>query len=391
MVVQHAPTLEEACGPGHPGTACQLVWDLTHSRSAAAFTNAFLDGPVKLVLRIAFVVILALIIRVVLNRIIRKVTERAARTPIAQLKITQPARRIRRWRARRKAAGSAHGEGVASPAEADVTDPAGPDVASAAAGVAPPMTDERRRQRLRALGTILRSATSVVIFGIAGLQILSDVGLNLTPLLASASVVGVAIGIGAQSLVKDYLAGILMLLEDQYGVGDVINIGDVTGTVEAVSLRTTRLRDVSGVVWHIPNGTVGQVGNESQGWARAVIDFPIPYTADLSEVTALLDKTASAMWRSPRWRKVMLEKPEVWGAQDVSSSDVTMRVVVRTAPLRQWEIEREMRIRIKGALDAAGIGVAAEPAAVGAGAGSSSDSDSGAGSAAAERTDGSSS
>lgn len=358
-------TITEACGTGHPGIACELVWDLTHSSSAASFTNAFLDGPVKLVLRIAFVLGLALIIRAIFHRIIRKVTERAARAPIAQLKIAPSLRRVRRWRARRKAQGSAAGEGVASPAEADVTDPAGPDVASAAAGVQPAVTDERRRQRLRALGTILRSATSVVIFGIAGLQVLDDVGINLTPLLASASVVGIAVGIGAQSLVKDYLAGVLMLLEDQYGVGDVINIGDVSGTVEAVSLRTTRLRDVSGVVWHIPNGTVGQVGNESQGWARAVIDYPIPYTADLSAVTSLLDKTAAGMWRSPRWRQVMLEKPEVWGAQDVSTSSVTMRIVVRTAPLRQWEIEREMRSRIKAALDADGVALSApEPAAV---------------------------
>ena len=336
--------------------ACQLVWDLTHNTQAAAFSNAFLNGPVKLVLRVAFVVVLALIIRAILVRVLRRITERAAKNPVA------PVTRMRRWRARRraagrKAAGSAEGEGVSSPGEADITDPAGPQVVHAAA--APELTDERRRQRLRALNTILSSAVSVVIFTIAGLQILSDVGINLTPLLASASVAGVAIGIGAQSMVKDYLAGILMLLEDQYGVGDVINIGDVSGTVEAVSLRTTRLRDVSGVVWHIPNGTVGQVGNESQGWARAVIDYPIPYTADLSQVTSVLDKAAATMWRSSHWRQVMLEKPEIWGAQAVSSSGVTMRIVVRTAPLRQWEIEREMRTRIKAALDAAGIAPAA--------------------------------
>jgi small-conductance mechanosensitive channel len=357
-----SPSLAAACGP-HPGIACQLVWDVTHNVQAASFTNAFLDGPVKLGLRIAFVVALALVIRVILVRIVRRVTDQAARGPVASLR---PVTRMRRWRARRRAAvaatkavGSAEGEGVASPAEADITDPAGPEVVHAAAAAAPELNDERRRQRLRALDTILSSAISVVIFAIAGLQILSDVGINLTPLLASASVAGVAIGIGAQSMVKDYLAGILMLLEDQYGVGDVINIGDMTGTVEAVSLRTTRIRDVSGVVWHIPNGTIGSVGNESQGWARAVIDFPIPYTADLSQVTSLLDKAASGMWRSSHWRQVMLEKPEVWGAQSVSSTGVTMRIVVRTAPLRQWEVEREMRSRIKAALDAAGIAPAA--------------------------------
>jgi len=338
------------------------VWDLSHSQQAASFTNAFLDGPVKLGLRIAFAVALALFIRAVLVRVVRRITESAAAGHGSQLR---PVTRMRRWRARRrvaagaKAEGSAEGAGVASPGEADVTDPAGPAVVQAAAAVEPALVEERRRQRLRALGTILRSAISVVIFSIAGLQVLGDVGIDLTPLLASASVAGVAIGIGAQSIVKDYLAGILMLLEDQYGVGDVINVGDVTGTVEAVSLRTTRVRDVSGVVWHIPNGTVGQVGNESQGWARAVIDYPIPYTANLSRVTSVLDKAAAAMWRSSHWRQVMLEKPEVWGAQDVSSDGITMRIVVRTAPLRQWEVEREMRSRIKAALDSAGIVLAA--------------------------------
>ena len=214
---------------------------------------------------------------------------------------------------------------------------------------------ERRHQRVRALGSILRNAASVTIFGIAGVVILGDLGINLAPLLASAGVVGIAIGFGAQNLVRDYLSGIFMLLEDQYGVGDVISVGGATGTVETVNLRTTRLRDVNGIVWHIRNGTIDQVGNESQGWARAVIDFPVPYEADLSKIKALLEQAAEGMWRERSWRKVMLEKPEVWGAQKISSSEVTMRMVARTAPLRQWEVERELRARIKAALDAAGI------------------------------------
>jgi moderate conductance mechanosensitive channel len=354
-------SLLAACGT-HPGTTCQIVWDVTHSTRAASFTNAFLDGPVKLGLRIAFVIVLALIIRAILVRIVRRITDRAAQGPVAPLR---PVTRVRRWRARHhtrvtqaragKAPASARGPGVSSPGEADVTDPAGPDVVLSAAAAQPELIEERRKQRLRALQTILTSAISVVIFTIVGLQVLSDMDIDLTPLLASASVAGVAIGFGAQSMVKDYLAGILMLLEDQYGVGDVVTIGEVTGTVEAVSLRTTRLRDVSGVVWHIPNGSFDEVGNESQGWARAVIDFPVPYSADITEVRPLLDTTATTMWHDPYWREVMLEKPEVWGIQEISTDDVTMRVVVRTAPLRQWELERELRARIKAALDAAGI------------------------------------
>jgi moderate conductance mechanosensitive channel len=329
------PSLLAACDQ-HPGIACQLVWDVTHDMRAASFTNAFLNGPVKLGLRIAFVIILGLLVRAVLVRIVRRITERAAKSPVAPLR---PVTRMRRWRARRRAAA---GLSLPDPDALTVNQPTA-------------LVEERRRQRLRALDTILTSAISVVVVTIVGLQMLTDMDIDLTPLLASASVAGVAIGFGAQSMVKDYLAGILMLIEDQYGVGDVINIGEVTGTVEAVSLRTTRLRDVSGVVWHIPNGSFDQVGNESQGWARAVIDYPIPYSADLALVRPLLHQAADDMWHDPRWHEVMLEEPEIWGAQEISADDVMMRVVVRTHPLRQWELERELRSRIKSTLDAAGI------------------------------------
>ena len=214
-------------------------------------------------------------------------------------------------------------------------------------------------RRVRALGSILRSAASVTIFTIAGVAVLGELGINLAPLLASAGVVGIAVGFGAQNMVRDYLSGIFMLLEDQYGVGDVITVGGATGTVETVTLRLTRMRDVNGIVWHIRNGTIEQVGNESQGWARAVIDFPVPYQADLSAIRRLLSETAENLWNEPYWRTVKIEKPEVWGAQEVTSAVVTMRIVVKTAPLRQWEVEREMRARVKASLDTAGISPAA--------------------------------
>ena len=233
-----------------------------------------------------------------------------------------------------------------------------PEIAAALTQAERTLIDERRKQRVRALGSGLRSAALVTIFSIAGLTILGDLGINLAPLLASAGVVGIAIGFGAQNLVRDYLSGVFMLVEDQYGVGDVITVGDATGTVETVTLRITRLRSVNGIVWHIRNGAIEKVGNESQGWARAVLDFPVPYTADLATIRALLADAAEGMWNEPVWRTVMIETPEVWGAQQVDMTPpptVTMRVVVKTAPLRQWEVEREMRARVKAALDAAGI------------------------------------
>jgi small conductance mechanosensitive channel len=333
-VIPEPATLTGNCG-NKPGIACRLVWDITHNGQAAQVTNNFLAGPVVLLLRLIFVVVLALLVRAVVYRVINRLTERAAESLLPTFRNGSSAaqlttRRLRRRRSRRRAG-------------------------TEAAGVERALVDERRRQRVGALGSILRSAASVTIFAIAGVVILGDLGINLAPLLASASVVGVAVGFGAQNLVRDYLSGVFMLLEDQYGVGDVISVGGATGIVETVTLRITRLRDVKGIVWHVRNGAIDQVGNESQGWARAVIDFPVPYTADLAMIKTILQEVADTIWAEPTWHAVMLERPEVWGAQEVTGSVVTMRMVVRTSPLRQWEVEREMRARVKAALDAAGI------------------------------------
>jgi small-conductance mechanosensitive channel len=391
----HAPpTLTGTCG-NDPGLACRLVWDLSHNVQATQVTDSYLSGPIHLALRVIFVVLLALVIRAVLHRLINRVTERATQAVLPPFRNPLPSgsflhgtalRRVRLVPRRPRPGGTGQADadtagtvsggtletdgadGADGMAGADGADGADADggspgpVAAAAAVVESAMVAERRHQRVRALGSILRSAASVTILAIAGVVVLGDLGINLAPLLASAGVVGIALGFGAQNLVRDYLTGVFMLLEDQYGVGDVISVGDATGTVETMTLRITRVRDVKGIVWHIRNGTIDQVGNQSQGWARAVIDFPVPYPADLAIIRSILDGVAEAAWDDPVLRAVMLEKPEVWGAQDVSSTVVTMRMVARTAPLRQWEVEREMRARVKTALDAAGIAPAAVPA-----------------------------
>ena len=147
-----------------------------------------------------------------------------------------------------------------------------------------------------------------------------------------------------------------MLVEDQYGVGDVITVGDATGTVENVTLRITRMRDVNGIVWHIRNGTIDTVGNESQGWARAVIDFPVPFEADLAtDQGRARSRRASGMWNEPTWRRSCWRRPRCGAPSRSPATEVTMRIVVKTAPLRQWEVEREMRARVKRALKEAGI------------------------------------
>jgi small-conductance mechanosensitive channel len=328
-------TLTGNCGD-NPGIACRLTWDITHSTSAAQLVRVYLAGPVTQGLRILFVIVIALVVRAVANRVINRLTERAAtsRLPVAAAAI-RPA--IRRRRA-----------ALPSPVPE-------PDTAAVSAAAVAAAGTERHEQRARALGSILRSGVSIVVFGIAALTILGDLGVNLTPLLLSTTVLGVALGFGAQNLVRDYLAGILMLVEDHYGVGDTIHVSETSGTVEAMTLLTTRLRDVNGVVWHVRNGTIDSVGNESQGWSRAVIDYPVPYEEDLARIRALMDQAANSLFRERGWRKLILEKPEVWGAQELSSREVTMRIVAKTAPMRQWEVARELRARVKAALDAAGV------------------------------------
>ena|ERR1700690_305515 len=306
-------TLTSACGRT-PGSACQLVWDLSHSGSAARLTRAYLAGPVSVALKIIFVLVLAALIRAITHRVINRITTTAARPRGALLP--------------------------------------GP------AALLPDRSGERRRQRANALGSILRNAASIIIFGLASMTILGDLGINLAPVLASAGVLGVALGFGAQSLVGDFLAGISMLLEDQYGVGDVITNGVVTGTVEEVGLRVTSLRDVNGTAWHIRNGSIQQIGNQSQGWARAVIDFPLPYNQDSSEVREIMTRVSATLWAEPQWHSVILEEPKVWGVQSVSSSEAVWRLVAMTTPPRLQEVEREVRERIKAALDARGISTA---------------------------------
>ncbi len=292
--------LEGACGTG-PGIACRVVWDITHNSQAAALTNVFLAGPAQLAVRIFFVVLLAVVIRFAVHRLIRRITRRAAQD----------------------ATGSERGR---------------------------VLFRERRQQRAAALGSVLENAASLTIFGIAAITILGDLGINLAPVLASAGVLGIAIGFGAQSLMQDFLAGIFMLMEDQYGVGDVVNIGAISGVVEGVSLRITTVRDVKGVAWHIRNGTISQAGNGSQGWARAVVDIPVPYDADIHRARRLMSTAAAGMWQEPAWREAILEEPELWGVQDLSTDAITLRVAARTVPLRQFEVERELRERLKVAV-----------------------------------------
>jgi small-conductance mechanosensitive channel len=213
----------------------------------------------------------------------------------------------------------------------------------------------RRAQRAKSLGTLLKSITTTVVFGIAFVMVLSEVGMNVAPILASAGVLGLAIGFGAQNLVKDFLSGVMMMIEDQYGVGDAVDLGEAVGTVEAVGLRVTRVRDVDGTVWYVRNGEILRVGNQSQNWARTVLDINVGYREDLVRVRHVLEDVAHGLWEDEDYKDVVIEEPEVWGVEDLSPDAVVMRVTLKTAPMEQWQVAREMRSRIKARFDHEGI------------------------------------
>ena len=217
-------------------------------------------------------------------------------------------------------------------------------------------TDEisvRAEQRINALTSVLHSITTAVIFAIAGFMILGELGLNLAPLLAGAGIVGLALGFGAQSLVKDFLSGMFILVEDQFGVGDIVDLDQTTsGTVEAVSLRTTRLRAVDGTVWHVPNGDIRRVGNKSQHWSRALLDIEVAYETDIDHATAVIKRVADELWQQ---REDILEEPEVWGVERLGINSIVIRLVVKTRPADQYDVSRKLRQRLKEAFDAEGI------------------------------------
>jgi moderate conductance mechanosensitive channel len=224
-----------------------------------------------------------------------------------------------------------------------------------------PIDLSRMQMRTETLVAVLSSITSFVVWGIAIVTILGSIGIELGPLIASAGIAGVALGFGAQNLVKDFLSGMFILMEDQYGIGDVVDLRDsigtpgANGTVEGISLRTTRLRDVEGVVWHVPNGEIRTAGNKSQQWARSLLDVSVAYDTDVQQACALLKQVADELWQDPEFGPDIIDEPEVWGLERIGPSELVLRMVIKVQPARQWAVNRELRVRIKRAFDDAGI------------------------------------
>ena len=303
---------DPVCPTDH-GELCRLVYESTGNAWVAKASNWLIAKP----LSILALVVIGIVIRWLLHRAIDKITRRAASGAVSGL--------LSRSRV--------------------------PQLFLEHTTVAA----ERRQQRAETMGSLLKSITTGVVAAIVIFMVIAQLGYNIAPLIASAGILGVAIGFGAQSLVKDFLSGIFLILEDQYGVGDIVNVGAATGTIEAVGLRVTRLRDVDGTVWYVRNGEILAVGNMSQNWARAVLDIPVAFSEDLTRVRTILTEIAHALWQDPEYSAEILEEPEVWGVERWDPDGVIVRVVVKTAPLQQWAIARELRERVKERFDQEGI------------------------------------
>ena len=216
----------------------------------------------------------------------------------------------------------------------------------------------RRVQRAATMGSLLKSIVSGDVFTVIALMVMAELGYEIGPLIASAGIIGVALGFGSQALVKDFLSGIFMIFEDQYGVGDVVDLGEASGTVEAVSLRVTRLRDVNGTVWYVRNGEILRVGNMSQNWARTVLDVTVGYKEDLVQVRRVLEEVAHDLWVDEDFRGLIVEEPEVWGVESLGVDGIVVRVTLKTAPMEQWGVARAMRERVKARFENEGIDLA---------------------------------
>lgn len=314
MVVRAVSVGDAGWGWHHRGMPAPLV-----SLTTAAVTigdQSLKDWLVDRPLRIALIVLVSLVVTGVFRRAVRRIAQRVVsqQTRVALDRVSRHS-----------------GGGIPTP------DPS------------------RLEARTDTLRSVLANAGTSVIWVMTILLVLGEMEINLGPLIAGAGVAGVALGFGAQQMVRDYLAGIFIITEDQYGIGDVVDLGEASGVVEEVSLRSTRLRDIDGVVWHVPNGVLTRVGNKSKQWARARVDVSVAYDTDLREAMRLILATAEALAADDEWQERIIEAPEMWGVEQLGADGVTLRLVAKTRPGDQFEVTRELHVRLKEALDEAGI------------------------------------
>jgi small conductance mechanosensitive channel len=307
--VNPLPTQPPAC-VSEAGSWCAQVYQWTHNATLAGWTDWLINKPA----RILAILLVAFVLRRLAIRLVNRLTTipRGGKLPTLLRPLRDRA----------------------------------PDMLG-------PVVVDRRRQRATTIGSVLKSMSTFLIYGIAFVEILSELGFQLAPIIASAGVLGVAIGFGAQNLVRDFLSGMFMMLEDQYGVGDVVDLGGATGTVEAVGLRITTLRDIKGTVWYMRNGEVLRVGNSSQGFAVAVVDVPLSYRADIDLATSVITEAISAAVAESPLSDLVLGPPEVLGVESVTPEGILLRLTAKVRPGKQWAVQRALRQHIIAALEEA--------------------------------------
>ncbi len=215
--------------------------------------------------------------------------------------------------------------------------------------------NRRLQLRVSTISGVTRGIVTVGCIGVGALVALSAIGIDIAPLLAGAGIIGVAVSLASQNLIRDTINGFLIILEDQYAVGDVINVGDVGGLVENLNLRITQLRDAEGRLITIPNSEIKTVANLSSQWSRADLNIPVAYQTDVNKALELIGQVAQKMSQDLNWREYILEPPQVLGVDNFEERGAIVKVWIKTQPLKQWDVSREFRRRLKVAFDEAGI------------------------------------
>jgi small conductance mechanosensitive channel len=316
-----AQTLTDACGV-EPGFICEWVFDTTDSEAVAEIVGWLVERPLKIVVILFGAWIVNRFVTRSVDRLVNRLVESRVKEEEEAGSDDLVARMGRRARNKLQ---RIHEQA------------------------------ERSRQRAVTLGAVLRSIASFAIYIMAVLAMLGELGLDLGPFIAGAGIVGLAVGFGAQSLVADFIAGIFIIIEDQYGVGDFVDVGTASGTVERVTLRTTVMRDVHGTVWVVPNGEIRRVGNSSQIWARTVLDVDVAYDTDIDLAASVIKSVADEVWNEGLDSATILEEPEIWGVQNFGADAISIRLAVKTEAGEQWATGRIIRARLKKAFDVHGI------------------------------------
>ena len=315
--------LLDACG-GEPGYTCEWIWDSTGNEGLASLVDWLIERPLKVVVILVGALIVNRLVKRAIDRMVNRLVETRTQEQ-TEAEDTASATFIRLGRRARSKLTRIHEQA------------------------------ERSRQRAMTLGAVLRSLAGFSVYALAFMVALGELGLDLGPLIAGAGIVGLAIGFGAQSLVADFIAGIFIIIEDQYGVGDYVDVGAASGTVEKVTLRTTVLRDVNGALWVVPNGEIRRVGNSSQLWARTVLDVDVAYDTDIDLAASVIKQVADDVWREEIESATIIEEPEIWGVQNFGADAISIRLAVKTEPGEQWATGRLIRARLKKAFDTNGI------------------------------------